>query len=258
MFDPLLYSFQSFLVVFARIVGLLFVMPIFSSPIFLMRYRIIFALWLALAIAPWAIKSIEVPDNIIWYGFILFKEVILGMIIGFFISLFFIILRMSSELFSIQIGLGFSQIFDPLTQTEVSLMGNFFYLITVLLFFSIGGLQYSLKIITHSYKLIPLIDYSSNIELLHNTVWRYFISMFKLAMQFALPIIAISILLTIVLSIIGKVAPQSNILILGLPLQYNLGILMLFLLIPFILDLFQDVIFWGLKDVNGFIRALQR
>ena len=257
MFDPLITSFQSFLLVLARISGLLFVMPVFSSNLFLLRYRMIFALWLALAISPWAIKSIEVPDGVIWYGFILLKEVLLGMMVGFFISLFFMILRVSSELFSIQIGLGFSQIFDPLTQTEVSLVGNFFYLITILLFFSLGGLHYSLKIITHSYKVLPLVDYSANVELIHNTVWRYFISMFRLAMQFALPIIAISILLTIVLSIIGKVAPQSNILILGLPLQYSVGMLLVFLLFPFILDLFQEVIMQGLKDVNGFVRALK-
>ena len=257
MFDPLISSFQSFLLVFARIAGLLFVMPIFSSGVFLLRYRIIFALWLALAISPWAIKFIEVPDNVIWYGFLLLKEVLLGMIVGFFISLFFMILRMSSELFSIQIGLGFSQIFDPLTQTQVSLVGNFFYLITILLFFSIGGLHYSLKIITHSYKLLPLVDYSANMELIHNTVLRYFINMFRLAMQFALPIIGISILMTIVLSIIGKVAPQSNILILGLPLQYSMGMLLVFLLFPFILDLFQEIIIRGLKDIDAFVRALR-
>ena len=239
-----------------RLLGLLFIAPIFSSNMFLVRYKMILALWLSLAVAPGLLESIEVPNNILWFGFILLKELIIGGILGFFISLIFMILRVSAELFSIQIGLGFSQMFDPIRQAEVSLVGNFFYLISVLLFISIGGLHYSLKIVVQSYKLLPLINYSDHVDLIHHTVWYYFINMFRLAMQFALPIVAVSILLTIILAIVGKVAPQSNILILGLPLQYSLGILMMFLLMPFILELFREVILDNMRDINDFVRKL--
>ena len=49
---------------------------------------------------------------------LVFKELLLGVILGFILTVLFTIFQLASQFFATQIGLGMSQVFDPVTQED--------------------------------------------------------------------------------------------------------------------------------------------
>lgn len=241
-FEILLSSFQLILVIFIRVAGLLFTSPIFSTRFFLNRYKIFFSLWFAFAISPWAMKNIQIaPDNILDFFLLLGKELIVGMSIGFFVSLLFSCLRVGTDFFALQIGLGFSQVFDPMLGREVSILNDFIYMTCVLMFIAIGGMHLMIRLFIDSYVKLPIVDFLPITTNFFNISLKYFSAMFVIAIKFVLPVLLISILIYIVMGIISRISPQMNVLELSLPLQYILSFLVLFLIFPYGLDIFRSV-----------------
>ena len=229
-------------------VSVFFVAPLLSSNVLLMRYRLLLALMIVLCVFPWVSEFVkEVPSSFLMYVLLLVKELFVGIVIGFFISLIFAAFQLSTQFFSTQIGLGMSQVLDPMTQEEVSLFSYLYYLLAMLMFLVIGGLHMVIMAVVDSYKVLPVMEVIEHSEVLMEHAVKYFSFMFVLGLKIAFPILGASMLVTFALGLIGKAAPQANILILGLPLQYGMGLVIVFLSVPFLVHYFEGF-FLGIVD----------
>ena len=255
-FEILLTSFQLVLIIFIRVVGFLFASPIFSTRFYINRYKIFFSLWFAFCISPWAMKNLQVaPDNFLDFLLILGKELIIGLSIGFFVSLLFSALRVGTDFFALQIGLGFSQVFDPMLGREVSILNDFIYMACLLMFIAIGGMHLMVKLFIDSYIKLPVVDFLPVTTNFFNISLKYFSAMFVIAIKFVLPVLLISILVYVVMGIISRISPQMNVLELSLPLQYILSFLVLFLIFPFGLDIFRSVMLKVFREILPMLRV---
>ncbi len=254
----LLSSFQVFLIAWARILGLLVVAPVFSSRLIYLRIRIILAFLIALVIVPWFKDYLQnIPGNNLEYMAILLKEFILGAMIGLLLSFIFLAFRISAQFFSVQIGMGIAEAFDAVTQEQSNLWSQFFYFIAVLIFLELNGFHLLINTIVESYQLLPVVELMKNSESFFLKAMEYFVKMFVIALKFSFPIIVASTIIIVTLGIIGKIVPQVNILILGLPIQLGVGIIFIFISLPFIIELFSA--FWdnAIFDIKQFLFALR-
>lgn len=190
----------------------------------------------------------------------------IGGVIGIFIAIIFASLRVSSQIFSIQIGLAIAEIFDAMTNENGSLWGFFFYLTGVLVFIELGGMHILLKSITESYQLLPIFNFLDQSENLLTKGVEYFTGMFLIALKIAFPIIAAGLIISVALGVMGKVAPQANVFIIGLPIQLGVGVIFILLSIPFIIELMNTIFSYSVQDVfavltgrgGGFVNAQVR
>ena len=172
---------------------------------------------------------------------------------GFILSMIFASFQLGAQFFSVQIGLGMSEVFDPITQQQTPLLGYLFYSIAVLVFLVMGGFHMVILAVVDSFKLLPAVNIPSGENILELGV-RYFSYMFVIALKIAIPVIAASIIVIVSLGILGKVAPQANLLILGLPLQWGVGIIMILVLTPYMVEVFALMVETGIQDVMRFVR----
>lgn len=228
--------------------------PVVSSQYVPLRVRGLASFCIAMITFPWVSSLLpELPQEPLLYALILLKQILIGAIMGFILSMIFASFQLSAQFFSVQIGLGMSQVFDPITQQETPLMGYLFYSVAVLVFLVIGGFHMVILAVVDSFTLIPAVKMPSSESILNLGV-RYFSYMFIIALKIAIPVIAASIIIVVSLGILGKVAPQANLLILGLPFQWGVGIVMIFVLTPYMVEIFARMVETGIEDVMFFMR----
>ncbi|MGL5955273.1 MAG: flagellar biosynthetic protein FliR [Brevinema sp.] len=247
IFDYFQQHFQVFLSIFARVFGLLLVMPVFSTGIpAIVRAGLSFFIGLLSTPLIVGMNILPVVPNIAEYGMSLLSSLLIGLSIGFVVQVTVSALQLSSSIFSTTMGLSFSENVNPITQENIPTLGNFLSVMILLLFIRTESHFIFIEIIVRSFQEIPIIQASA--------VQGMFLSMktatsiiFTLAFRISLPIIGLTLLLDIAMGIIGRVAPQFNVMVMGWNIKIFIGFVALWMILPGILD-FGTVLFKELHD----------
>lgn len=184
------------------------------------------------------------------------KESIVGLILGFSVTMFFQVYFFVGHLLSVQGGLGMSQFFDPSVGSQVPLLGKLYYLCFSALFILTGGYHWFIRGVVESFQLIPpgesILSPALMGSLLEATQLFWEIS-FKLAV----PVIGVLFIIDCGLGILARTVPQMNMFVIGLPLK----VMILFILMVFmiqLLPLYNDRIIDGMLELfNRFIEGLK-
>ncbi len=254
--EYILSQFQIFLLIFARISGFLSTVPIFSFKTLPTQVRVFFALWLSLLLFPITKSSINVSFLSLFYAIFLAKEVLVGITLGYSVTLVFAGIQLAGEYIDLHIGFGMSNIFDPQAETQLPVTSQFIYLISVLIFIGLGGHYVLIKSISDSFLYIPLGGATYHPQIT-TRVLDLFIFFFKLSIRIAAPVLASMFLVHVAMGIISRVAPQLNVFIVVFPLKLFLGLMMLYLSFPYIVAIFRSLYSEILRNIYIFISYLR-
>ena len=254
LFTFIQYHLGFFLLIFARISGIFTTAPVFGSRNIPSYAKVSLALALTYLIAPIVTRPNAIPDSLYPYLFIVIGEFLIGLIIGFASSLVFSAVQMAGQLLDMQIGFGIVNIFDPLLGQQMPLIGNFKYILALIVFLSTNGHHILLTALVSSFKLIPLTGI-----VLHSALTNVMVEMvggiFILAIKVSLPVLVAIFLTDIALGILARTMPQMNIFVVGIPGKIIVGIFVLSLALPFYV-MFLEVAFNGMyKDIYRLLRA---
>jgi len=247
LFDIFVNHFQIFLVVFLRILGLFVSAPFYSGGAMPFRFRLGFTFFVALLSTPLIIGGgLQAPMDIVQYGVMLISNFVFGIGVGFFIFIVITAFQVSAQVFSIPMGLGMNEVFDPMSQMQVPALGNLFGVMVILLIFRVDGHFYMIQVVVDSFGKSALLD-GRMIALLKEGLLNSLILMFEIAIRISLPVIAVMLLLDVAMGLISRVAPQFNVMIMGFNIKILAGFLIIWLMLPVISD-FGGVIIRGIVD----------
>lgn len=238
MIEFLVNQFQLLLLIMMRMLGMIVVAPFFSSVLIPMRIKAILAFGITMVIFPILSEQmvISIPESMIEYTILIINEVIVGLTIGLVVAIIFGVFQLAGQFFSIQMGFGISEVFDPLSQIHVPLVGQFLALFGTLIFFLVHGHIVLIEAVHESYIKVPVLDIVKSSGPLSQVMIDAFTSMFSVALKISLPIIGTLFIVSLCMGLLAKFAPQMNILMLGFPIYITIGFMMLILLLPFILE----------------------
>ena len=247
--------------IFARVLGLFFSAPIFSSETIRYRIRIILALLISFLIYPATANYLPaLPDSPQFYAIEVMSQVMLGLSIGFLILIVFSGFQIIGEIFSLQMGLSFSEVLDPQSQVSLPLLGVLKNAIGILIFLTvpfqmdgeyIPAFLHMLRAIVHSFQAVPYLALSEEVQGgLLAYIDQAFGLMFLTALKIGIPLIGILFISSLTLGLLGKAAPQMNLISMGIQINIGVGIVVLLFLIPVIVPLMSDA-FIRLYDQMG-------
>ncbi|ATW25653.1 flagellar biosynthetic protein FliR [Candidatus Formimonas warabiya] len=221
-----------FILVLIRVASFLVASPVFSLRNIPNNVKIGAALILALVLLPQIqTGNVLVPDNAVQFAGYVVSETLTGLVLGMAASSIFAAVRMAGQLMDIQIGFAMAMIVDPANGTQNTLVGQFLYLIGVLLFFSLDIHHLLISALAKSFDLLAPGGLLITGQVILNLMKTYFL-MFTYAVRMALPVVVVLIISDISLGLISKTVPQFNVLMIGFPLKIGVGILTLVLLLP--------------------------
>ena len=233
VFFPLdLENWFVYLLIWARLMGIVFLFPYFSYRGVPFTLRLYLSLVLALLI----FLSLESRPEILIRDslemiLMLGKEVLTGLTLGYLITLMFSVFINAGQMVDLKSGLMLSGVFEPQYGSQVTFMGQFYYLIALVFYLTMNGHHYFLQALASSFEIIPIDGPFMSREITGGVI-RLFADIFALAFQMVAPIVVILMVMDIALGLIAKTVPQVHVFVEGLPLKIALSLLLFAILIP--------------------------
>jgi len=234
----------------ARILALLVAAPPFNNPALPVSITLLLGLAIAIAITPVlpAIQAIEPASGL---GLlILAQQMIIGFAMGFTMRLVFSAIDMAGTMISNQMGLGFATAYDPQSASQTVVISEFLGYLALLMFMAIDGHLMVIATLTRSFTVLPI-----GAEAVANVSWSNMASaggvVFSSGVLLALPVVLALMITYIALGVLGRVAPQLNLMAIGFPVTIVLGFAGLFISMSYLGAPLQQLFEYGLDSMLG-------
>jgi flagellar biosynthetic protein FliR len=246
---------QLFLLVFFRIIAMVELTPLLSSSSIPQLAKIGFAFFVAAAAFPGVLASnYAIPSDAVDYFLLVLGEVAIGLLIGFILNLIFSAFQLAGQFFSLQMGFGASEVFDPQSQVEIPLMGEFLSLIAMLVFIALAGTTKFLLVgVQSSFEHLRAVDLVTQREGIMSLLVNGLAGLFQSALQISYPILGTLLLVSVAMGLLAKAAPQMDILTMGFPVSIGVSFLVLFATLPFLMSAMGRIIDGSFQFLSGFI-----
>jgi flagellar biosynthetic protein FliR len=205
-----------FVLVLVRATTWVLVCPPFNSPAIPGRVKVGFAVALSFLLAPTVGESFASGASNLALGSLvvaLLVQLVAGFALGFLTMALFAAVQMAGEVLDMQVGFSIGGVFDPLSGNNSTPLGRLYQLLAIVVLFAIDGHVLIARAFVRSVELAPLgaFSFASAAE----TVVGLFGTLFAAALEIALPVLAALFIAEVALGLLGKAAPQLNILVIG-------------------------------------------
>lgn len=245
-------NFEYLLLILVRISAFVFVAPIFGHSAVPRQTKIGLSFFVSVLLY----NVVPHPDlnysGIVGYAVCVLQEGITGLIIGFAANICNSIVLFAGNIIDMDIGLSMAAQFNPDTNTEVTISGDFYYYIVLLLLIVSNMHTYVLRAACDSFYVVPIGGAVFEWENLSTTMVKYMTDLCVIGFRIFLPIFACIMVLNCILGIMAKVAPQMNMFAVGVQMKLLVGMAAIFLTIFLIPDI-ANFIFREIKTMVGLV-----
>ncbi len=268
MLESVVASAPVFLLVAVRSFALIMTLPLFSSKNISRIAKVAIAGYMAYMIFP----KISLEDGAYAaykdfitttgnfnadYIFLLIGETLIGIIIGFYISIIFAAFSTAGQFFAFQMGFAASEVYDSLSQVENPLMGQYLNLTAMLIFLQTNSFQIIfVDALSASFRSLNAFSIVNNTENLMLFMLSALTSLFKDALIIALPLMGTLFLINVTMGILSKAAPQMNLLSEGFPILILTSFFIITALLPYFCDLFMENFEVGFRQLENLFKTL--
>lgn len=231
--DPTLFFALMFLFM-GRMLPIIALAPFFGARVLPHPVKITFALSLFAIFIPQLLTVTTTTLQFdFWIILYFFKELLVGTLMGFMVSIPFMVVQSTGIIIDHQRGGASLMVNDPTIQNQSSPIGTLFNLILIYLFFLMEGPFLVIDAITQSYNVLPPDKFLD--ERFFNPSSEYISQIMSLmgkvmilATQLAAPALIMTLMTDFFLGIANRLAPQVQITFLGMPLKSLLALAVLF------------------------------
>ena len=220
-----------------RIAALLMVMPIVGTQLVPTRVRLYLALAISVVLVP-TLPPMPLVDSISLQAFMLIaQEILIGVMLGFVLQLFFHIFVVAGQILAMQMGLGFASMVDPANGISVPVIAQYFTMLVTLLFLAMNGHLVVFEVLAESFVTLPPgsgLQVEHYWEIANKLGW-----VMGAALIMVLPAVTALLVVNIAFGVMTRAAPQLNIFSIGFPLTLVLGMVIVWISMADILAHYQ-------------------
>lgn len=235
----------------ARILALLTAAPPFNNQGLNTRTRLMLGLAIALAITP-ALPKIAAIDPASGLGLlILAQQLVIGLAMGLAMRLVFTAIDLAGTMISNQMGLGFATAYDPQSAAQTAVISQFLGMLGLLVFLAIDGHLMVIATLGRSFMVLPI-----GANAIASSSWLNIANagglIFSSGVLLSLPVVVALLIANIALGVLGRVAPQLNLMAIGFPITIVLGFSALIVSLSYLATPLQQLFEFGLQSMLGY------
>lgn len=233
--------------VFARVLGFVRFAPVLNRKEIPGFIKLSFAVILTIILT----MSMETPTMPAGTSLILgiILNVVGGMMVGFIANCIVLAIAAAGDMINMQMGLSSAMVLDPTAGAQVSILGNFFGILAVILFIDVGGIYWLINALNRSFEVFPMYAHQIPLEKLINMDYLISITsnVLYIGLQIASPVLLATLGQDLILGIISKTAPQVNVFQLSFLFKPVLGAAILLWIMPIIVNVINDYFIYYAK-----------
>jgi flagellar biosynthetic protein FliR len=181
------------------------------------------------------ISIVEFPHTTFGMMRLILSEFIVGIILGLLVMIFFEGVRMMGQMVGFQTGFAITNILDPQSGSQISILSNMAYLVAMMFFLLLNGHYILLNAVRESFEVIPVGSLKLNGSMFDKMISMYG-EMFVIAVKIGAPAIAALLFTNLAFGLITKLIPQMNIMIVAFPIQIIIGLIFFGVSLDVLLD----------------------
>lgn len=212
-----------------RMTGVMVVAPMFSAKVIPMSAKGAITVLIVLFLLPGAMAEGgggELgPVAII-------SETLVGFALGFAAGILVHAAEAAGDFMAVQTGLSGANLLDPLSDTQLPVLGQFFGLMALTVFLAVGGHGVILEALHASLVLAPL--GGAILSEGARGIVELGSQLFLLGVRLAAPVIAAVTIVNASLGVLARTVPQMNVLMTAFPIQIGLGFIVIAAAIPLV------------------------
>ena len=234
-----LSTMYAFLLVLARVSGVIAFLPLPGIRDAVSPIRIVFSLSITFALFPvWPQLPNELAEISKLCAWVLL-EAGFGLAAGLAVAMLTESFQLAMQLLGLQVGYGYAMTIDPTSQADSGVLQVMVGLMTSLLFFSLGLDHQLLRILAASFQRFPAGSWAPTAASLDGIV-RLGSNMFSFGLRLAMPVIGLMLLIDVALALLGRMQQQLQLLSLAFPAKMLAALAVLMILAPGIARLYQS------------------
>lgn len=230
--------FKVFILAFIRFSGLIVAAPILGSSNIPARVKVGLAVMSAIIVTP-VIPALEgnLPSEPLTFAMYGVGELMIGLIMGFVMSLVFAAIQVGGQIMDMQTGFGMVNVFNPALETQVPIFGFFFFILAALFLLVLDGHHEMIVALARTFEKIPLGGFAAKPELFRQVSLLGSVIFYD-GLIIAGPVAGAMMLAYVTMGIMGRLVPQINLFVVGFPITIALGLLT----VAFIIEIYRLVI----------------
>ena len=217
-----------FILPFTRISALVMMMVGLGARNIPNRIKLFLCVTLTLAVMP-AIPPTHVDELLSFSTFLMIgQQILIGISIGFITVMVVETFTFAGQIIAMQSGLGFASLVDPASGMNVPAVGQFFLILSTLLFWTMDGHLAYLQLIVASFDTLPIGNENfASIKYKELILWGQW--MFATSLSLSLAPLTAMLLINFSFGVMTRAAPQLNIFSIGFPITMMGGLLVMWL-----------------------------
>ncbi len=264
-------TWAGWLLVFTRLAGAMMVLPVFSSKMIPVRIKAGFAALIALCVAPIVTAAhaqvgsgdmATLLSSPIIAAFSICGELALGWVLGATAGMLMWVAHLGGQLLSQDSGLAFSDVVDPVTGQSTTALTTLLMVFAALVFLALGGHRLVILSLCGSFEMVPpgmmgnIFTGALTAESATVITGELGGQLWKLGLQIALPACIALLATTIGLGVLARAVPEMNVFVVGFSIRTGVGMLVLFMTLPFIAEIYRFVIGLGVQGSELILRGI--
>ena len=187
------------------------------------------------------------------------KEVALGVVLGFLVSMPFWAAEGAGRLADTARGANLAEVLVPQTGAQTSPLGDVALQLAVVLFFATGGHLLFLRALAESYQAVPLVGFprAAALQGVGGVAVEATSRLILATLGLAAPVLAALFLADLSLGLVNRVAPQLQVYFLGMPPKALLGLVVFLLALTAMLAALRGHFADALEAVGRALRLVR-
>lgn len=247
--DDLLLTVPTFALVLFRVAGMTLFAPLFGSSRIPRRVKALLVIILAVGLMPAVTRPVVMPETTWQLALGIAGEMTFGLAMGMVLSFTFIAAQWAGEMIGQQMGLGLGEVFDPQFGSAGSIVGEFYFMLTLVIFLAVGGHHAMIHGVRASFDALPLLSFGMTPSLL-DTLVGLLQSAMGLAIQLAGPTFVTMLIVDVAMGFISKTMPQLNVMSAGLSMKSIIGMFVLLVGMTLTSGVIGDRVTKSMEDVS--------
>jgi flagellar biosynthetic protein FliR len=216
---------QTFFWVFLRLSILFFLLPLFGATGIPALWKVGLSAVISIVLMPVVPAPQSLPETAPEVVAGVISEAMMGLCLAFGARVLIASVQLAGQFMGFQMGFSMARAIDPQDGAQSTSLSQFLYIIMFLLFLLMDGHHLFIAALAKSFHLVPpctFVPGPSIIQLLIHTGGQ----MFLIALKMSAPILIALFLTNLCLGIIARTVPQTNILMIGFPLNISVGLIL--------------------------------
>lgn len=234
----------AFFMALVRTTAFLAATPLFNGGWLPMRVRTGLAMAISLSLTASYSGSVTFT-GVVPLLFALFVQALAGLALGLCVAIVFSAIQVAGELIDLQVGFSFGSQLDPLSGSMAAPVARYYQMVGMAVVFAAGGHVLVLRGFIRSVQAVPL--GGLNLATLGDHLLSLTSSVLVAAIEISLPLIAALFCAEVALGLLGKAAPQLNVLVLGFALKALIAFVLLAVIISVLPGASTSLIERGLR-----------